>query len=136
LNLLLGAAIGLLVSLILRRWVANPRVLRRLRRIISLALLFLWELNVSAIRVAIIVLTPNIRSALRPCIVAFPLSVTTDKEITLLANLITLTPGTLSVDVSEDRSVLYVHVLNLTDRDQLIAEIANGFERKVREVFE
>lgn len=136
LNLLFGAAIGLLTSLLLRRWIAHPRVLRRLRRIVSLALLFFWELNVSAVRVAIIVLTPNIRGALRPGIVAFPLHVTTDREITLLANLITLTPGTLSVDVSEDRRVLYVHVLNLRDRDALIAEIANGFERKVQEVFE
>jgi multicomponent Na+:H+ antiporter subunit E len=52
-----------------------------------------------------------------------------------LANLITLTPGTLSVDVSEDRSVLYVHALSFTTREAFIAEIANGFERQVKEVF-
>ena len=59
------------------------------------------------------VLTPDLRGSLRPAIVAFPLTVKSDAEITLLANLITLTPGTLSVDVSEDRAVLYVHVLTL-----------------------
>jgi multicomponent Na+:H+ antiporter subunit E len=106
-----------------------------LRRIISLAVLFLYELMVSAIRVAIVVVTPDLKSALRPAIVAVPLTVKSDAEITLLANLITLTPGTLSVDVSDDRSLLYVHVLTLSTREALIADIAAGFETKVKEVF-
>jgi multicomponent Na+:H+ antiporter subunit E len=135
LNLLLGAGIGTLTALVLRNWFASPRVLLRMKRIIALAMLFLWELMVSAVRVAVIVLTPDIKSALRPAIIAFPLSVKSDAEITLLANMITLTPGTLSVDVAEDRSVLYVHVLHLADRDTLIAEIAQGFETRIREVF-
>ena len=111
LNLLLGAAIGVL------------------------AVLFLYELGVSAVRVAIVVLTPNLNAALHPAIIAFPLTVTSDAEITLLANLITLTPGTLSVDVSEDRRFLYVHALAYGSRESLIADIAGGFEAKVREVF-
>lgn len=135
LNLLFGAAIGALAALLLRSAFAPPRALRKLRRIISLALLFLYELMVSAIRVAIIVLTPDLKSALRPAIVAVPLTVKSDAEITLLANLITLTPGTLSVDVSDDRSLLYVHVLTLSTREALIADIASGFETKVKEVF-
>jgi multicomponent Na+:H+ antiporter subunit E len=135
LNLLLGGAIGTLVVLLLRRNLAPPRGLRRLQRVVSLALLFLYELGVSAIRVAVVVLSPNLKAALRPAIVAFPLSVKSDAEITLLANLITLTPGTLSVDVSEDRSLLYVHVLTIGTREALIAEIAGGFEAKVREVY-
>lgn len=134
LNLLLGGAIGALAVLLLRRELAPPRRFRQIRRIASLALLFLWELGVSAVRVAIIVLSPNLKSALRPAIIAFPLSVQSDAEITLLANLITLTPGTLSVDVSDDRSLLYVHVLQLTTREALIADIAGGFEAKIREI--
>jgi multicomponent Na+:H+ antiporter subunit E len=135
LNLALGAGVGAITALVLRNWLARPLALRRLRRITSLALLFLWELIVSAVRVAFIVVRPNLKASLRPAIVAFPLTVKSDAEITLLANLITLTPGTLSVDVADDRSVLYVHVLDLVSRDQLIAEIAGGFERKVQEVF-
>lgn len=135
LNLALGAGVGAITALVLRNWLARPLALRRLRRITSLALLFLWELIVSAVRVAFIVVRPNLKASLRPAIVAFPLSVKSDAEIALLANLITLTPGTLSVDVADDRSVLYVHVLDLVSRDQLIAEIAGGFERKVQEVF-
>ena len=135
LNLALGAAVGAATALVLRNWLARPLALRRLRRIASLAVLFLWALVVSAVRVAFIVVRPNLKASLRPAIVAFPLTVKSDAEITLLANLITLTPGTLSVDVADDRSVLYVHVLDLVSRDQLVAEIAGGFERKVQEVF-
>lgn len=136
LNLALGAGIGAVTALLLRNGFATPMKAGRLRRIASLGLLFLWEIMVSAVRVALIVLRPDLRTSLRPAIVAFPLSVKSDAEIALLANLITLTPGTLSVDVADDRSALYVHVLHLTDRDRLIADIAGGFERKVREAFE
>ncbi|WP_240232865.1 Na+/H+ antiporter subunit E [Devosia lacusdianchii] len=135
LNVLLGAAVGGAAALLLRHWFGGAPMLRKLRRALSLAVLFLYELNVSAVRVGLIVLTPDLRSALRPAIVAFPLTVKSDAEIALLANLITLTPGTLSVDVSDDRATLYVHVLNLASREQLIADIARGFERKVQEVF-
>ena len=134
-NLLLGAAIGAGTALLLRHWFVSPLVLRRLRRIAALALLFIRELLVSAVRVAVIVVTPNLRARLRPAIIAFPLSVKSDAEITLLANLITLTPGTLSVDVSEDRRFLHIHVIDLSDREAFIAGIATGFERQVMEAF-
>lgn len=135
LNLLLGAALGFVISLLLRQSLQEHVSLRRMRAALSLAGLFVRELMISAVRVSIIVLTPDLKSALRPAIIAFPLTVTSDAEITLLANLITLTPGTLSIDVSADRSTLYVHVLALSTREALIAEIAGGFEAKVREFF-
>ena len=135
LNLLFGAAIGTLAVLLLRRNLASPKGLRRLCDLFSLAMLFFYELGASAVRVTIVVLSPDLKAALRPAIIAFPLSVKSDAEITLLANLITLTPGTLSVDVSDDRSLLYVHALTIGTREALIADIAGGFEAKVREVF-
>ena len=70
-----------------------------------------------------------------PRIFAYPLKLDRDFEITLLANLITLTPGTLSVDVSEDRSILYVHAVDCSDPDSTRQDIANGFERKIMEAF-
>lgn len=136
LNLVFGGLIGGVAVFVLREALARPRALRRTRRILSLAVLFLYELVVSAVRVAIVVLRPDMSRAVRPAIVAVPLTVKSDAEITLLANMITLTPGTLSVDVSPDKSVLYVHALYMDDRDAMIADIANGFEKKVREVFE
>jgi multicomponent Na+:H+ antiporter subunit E len=75
------------------------------------------------------------RLDLQPGIFAFPLTVTSDFEITLLANLITLTPGTLSVDVSEDRRFLYVHAVDCSNIEATKRDIANGFERKIMEAF-
>lgn len=135
LNMALGAVVASLAVLLLRRQLAPPRALRQLRRVVSLVLVFFYELGVSAVRVAMVVLAPNLKSV-KPGIVAFPLTVKSDAEIALLANMITLTPGTLSIDVSEDRKLLYVHALTLDSREALIAEIAGGFEAKVREVFE
>jgi multicomponent Na+:H+ antiporter subunit E len=73
---------------------------------------------------------------MRPGVVAVPLELQTDAAITLLANLITLTPGTLSLDVSADRRVLYVHTMYLDDVEQFRREIKEGFERRVIEVFQ
>ncbi|QYO77905.1 Na+/H+ antiporter subunit E [Devosia salina] len=136
LNLVFGGLIGGVAVLVLREALASPRTLRRVRRVVSLTLLFVYELMVSAVRVAIVVVRPDISKAVRPAIIAFPLTVKSDAEITLLANMITLTPGTLSVDVSADKSVLYVHALHMDDRKAMIADIASGFEKKVSEVFE
>jgi multicomponent Na+:H+ antiporter subunit E len=91
--------------------------------------LFLRELVLSALRVAWLVVQPKPR--LHPGIIAYPLTVTTDAQITLLANMITLTPGTLSIDVSDDRRTLYVHAIDVTDREALIGSIAAGFETKI-----
>ena len=135
LNLLLGAGFGVVAIWLLRSTLAPPRAIHKLRQLLLLIWLFLRELTASALRVAIVVLTPDLKSALNPAIVAFPLDVKTDVEITLLANLITLTPGTLSVDVSEDCSTLYVHTLTLSTREALIADIAGGFEARIRELF-
>jgi multicomponent Na+:H+ antiporter subunit E len=136
LNLLFGGVIGSFVVLFLRNALVGRRSLRRARRIVSLIWLFLYELMLSAFRVARMVMQPNLKQTLRPAIVAVPLTVKTDWQITLLANLITLTPGTLSIDVANDRSVLFVHALTLDDRQELIAGIVNGFEKKIAEVFE
>ena len=67
-------------------------------------------------------------------IVAVPLDVETDGEITLLANLISLTPGSLCLDVSEDRKTLYVHVMFLDDVEECRRELKEGFERRVLEL--
>jgi multicomponent Na+:H+ antiporter subunit E len=134
-NLLFGAMVAGLALLLMRDRVERPGLLRRVRRVLALAWLFLVELVVSAVRVAVLVARPDMQRHLKPGIVAFPLTVTSDAEITLLANLITLTPGTLSVDVSPDRKVLYVHAISLKDRDALIREIAGGFETKILRAF-
>jgi multicomponent Na+:H+ antiporter subunit E len=134
-NLLFGAIVGGIGLFIVRDRVESPRLLHKARRFVALVGLFVFELILSASRVALLVIRPDMRRALRPAIIAFPLTVKSNAEITLLANLITLTPGTLSVDVSEDGKTLYVHALNCIDKESLIRDIARGFETKVAEAF-
>ncbi|MFC3075818.1 Na+/H+ antiporter subunit E [Shinella pollutisoli] len=134
-NLVLGLAVAALALFFVRghaRAGARPAAVRP-GRLLSLLALFVKELALSAWRVAVLVARP--RMVLRPGIFAFPLTVTSDFEIALLANLITLTPGTLSVDVSEDRRVLYVHALDCSDPAGARRGIAEGFERKIMEAF-
>jgi len=135
LNILLGWSIGLVALWFVRKDIANPVLFDKARRIVSLTMLFFYELALSAIRVAFLVLTPNLKAQLKPAIIAFPLTAKSDQEITLLANLITLTPGTLSVDVSKDRQFIFVHVLSITEKSEVINSIAQGFEDKIIEVF-
>jgi multicomponent Na+:H+ antiporter subunit E len=133
LNLAFGALVGGVGLFLVRDRVQGPRLWRKAWRLLALMVLFLRELVASAIRVGILVLRPNIRRHIRPVIVAFPLRLTSDGEITLLANMITLTPGTLSVDVSEDRKLLLVHAIDCHDEEALIRDIANGFEARIIE---
>jgi len=132
-NLLLGFVLGAIALAIVRQSIGRGAYVFRAGRILSLALLFLKELALSAWTVALTVLKP--RMDIKPGIFAFPLTVDRDFEITLLANLITLTPGTLSVDVGDDGRTLYVHALDCSDPQAARKAIAEGFERKIMEAF-
>src|SRR5437868_6679609 len=90
---------------------------------------FIWELIRGVVMVAALVLRPGLR--LQPAIIAYPLTVSTDAQITLFANLITLTPGALSVDVSDDRKTLYIHTIDLRNRDWLVGRLASVLETRV-----
>jgi multicomponent Na+:H+ antiporter subunit E len=105
----------------------------RLFRILKLVLVFLREFTVSVYKVARLVLSPHMRYT--PAAFRFPLRLTRDSHITLLANLITLTPGTLTVDVTEDRSALIIHAIDSPDIEATRAEIRDGFERLILEAF-
>ena len=92
----------------------------------GLAATFIKELTVSSVRVTYIVLSPTLR--IKTGFIAYPLKTDRDIEITLLANLITLTPGTLSVDVSEDKKILYIHTIDATNPEKLKNDIRKTFE--------
>ena len=95
---------------------------------------FLYELTVSSLQVAWDVITPGHRS--RPGIMAVPLDLDEPIQITVLANLISLTPGSLSLDVSPDGTTLYVHEMFVDDPDETRRRIKAGFERLVREAMQ
>ncbi len=108
------------------------RILRKTVLVAEFILFFIWDLILANLRVAWDVITP--RGYKRPGVIAIPLDARTDLEITLLANFITLTPGTLSLDVSADRSLLYIHAMFIDDPDTLRREIKQGLERRLLEV--
>ena len=132
-NLVFGFVLAAVALYLIREQVGYVGYVTRSWRVISLAALFVYELILSAWRVAILVLSPKMN--VKPGIFAYPMKVDRDGEITLLANLITPTPGTLSVDVSDDRRTLYVHAIDCSDVDQTRRDIAEGFERKILEAF-
>lgn len=108
-------------------------IIRRIFASLSFVVFLLKELLLANIQVARSILGP--RARLEPCIVAVPLDLRGDFQITLLANLVTLTPGTLSLEVAEDRSVLWVHALHADDAEVLRRDIKEGFERRIQEMF-
>ena len=71
---------------------------------------------------------------MKPGIVKVPLTIQSNLGITFLANMISLTPGTLSLDVSNDKKVLYVHAMYVTDKEEFIDSIKNGFEKRILEI--
>ena len=101
----------------------------RLGKSVKFFFYFLWQVVISSVRVAAMVLSPKL--PINPGVVAVPLRLKSDAQITLLANLITLTPGTLSLDVSADRKYIYVHVIDLDNVKAFRKEIAEGFEQRI-----
>ncbi|WP_321428846.1 Na+/H+ antiporter subunit E [uncultured Methanolobus sp.] len=99
---------------------------------------FLYVLIVEIIKanvmVAKIVLQPKID--IKPGIIAVPIDSKTDIGITAIANTITLTPGTLTIDVSEDKSILYVHAIDATDPEGVAQSIKEDLEKYTMEAFE
>ena len=111
----------------------NPAL--RIWRFVVLLLVFLRELLMSSLRVASITVAPTID--VRSGVVEYPLDVTTDREITALANLITLTPGTMTLDVAPDKRRLYIHTMAVEtdDGSEVIAEIKDSLEKHVHLAF-
>lgn len=103
-------------------------------RAIAFFLFYVKEIVLATVRVAHDVLTPTFY--MNPGVIGVPLDVTSDVEIAVLANLVSLTPGTLSLDVSSDRKVLYIHVMyidgNDVDRQRRI--LKQDLERRVIEL--
>lgn len=100
---------------------------------LELLTFFLMELVKANIQVVYAVFRPN--RELKPAIIKIPLEVKTDLGISFLANMITLTPGTLTLDVSSDRRFLFVHVLNTDDIQKTIEEIKSGFETRLVRIY-
>lgn len=131
-TLVVGFIAGFATLFVTRRATGTEAYTTKARGAVVLALVFIRELVEANLRLAYDVMTPT--HYMRPAIVAVPLDAKSDFEITLLANLITLTPGTLALHVSEDRSVLYIHSVYTPDADRVRRGIKEGLERRILEL--
>lgn len=127
-----GYILGILLLWVLKRFVPGDFYLRRVINIVKLILLFIKELVSSNIDIVKLVYKPKLD--VEPGIFAMPIDLKSDWEITLLANLITLTPGTLTIAVSDDQSHLYIHAMDIDTIDESIHSIKDTFEKAIMEV--
>lgn len=131
-GLLKGFGLGYVALWLCRPLLPESGYFRKPFQLARFALFFLWQLLLANLRVAYDVVTPRLH--MRPSILAIPLDARTDDEITLLAGLITLTPGTLSMEVSADRRTLFIHAMFVEDAERFRRELKEGFERRLLEV--
>lgn len=131
-NFAVGFVLAFLVLRLTQHSDTAVHYVKRVRLLLFFIGFFLKELVISSLRVAVLVLSPTMK--MRPAIVAIPLEVRSEAAITMLGNLITLTPGTLALDVSSDYSTMYVHAMNVVDVAAFREGIKNGFERRILEL--
>jgi multicomponent Na+:H+ antiporter subunit E len=128
-NFAFGFGLGFLVLLFAGPVIGSANYVPRVMHALGLIAFVAWDLLLSNFQVAFDVLRPRLR--LKPGVIAIPLDAKTDAEIVLLANLITLTPGSLSLDVSADRQMLYLHVMHFDDPEAVRRKVKDGFERRI-----
>ena len=131
-NLVVGFLFGYVVLWLVQPVLGKTSYFRRVPQATRFLGYFLMELALANLVVARDVLSPRPRR--RPGVVAVPLDARTDAEITFLSIVILLTPGTLVLDVSEDRTKLYVHTMFLDTPEELCEAVKDGFERRVLEL--
>lgn len=127
-----GFVLGFVALWVTGRALGGDEYGRKALAILRLAFLFLRELVIANLKVAYDIVTPT--HHMRPGVVAIPLELESDAEIALLANLISLTPGTLALDVSVDRKTIYIHAMYITDVEKVRSSIKNGLEKWILEV--
>lgn len=132
--LLFGYVLGYIILWLFQKSPGSQKYFKEVPLVIEFVLFLLWEIVVSNVRLTITILSPH--PQLRPAVIAVPLDIKSEIGIVMLANMITLTPGTLSLDISSSRKTLYVHVFDLDDPEDFIYKIKNNFERRVMEIVE
>ncbi|MDZ7775436.1 MAG: Na+/H+ antiporter subunit E [Bacteroidales bacterium] len=133
-NFLFGFVAAFFVLWFVKRKSKDAKYFNRVPKTLSFLFLFVKEVIKGSLKIGYDIITPS--HYMNPGIIAVPLDAATDLEITLLANSITLTPGTTSLAVSEDRSTLYVYnvYIDKTSKNNNVLDIKNGLEKKLLEV--
>jgi len=129
-----GVLLGLLLPWFAASVVRDPRLPRSLSGTLVLMGIVGWDILLANIDVACRVLGPE--RSLAPAFLWVPLEVETPEAITLLASIITLTPGTLSADISHDRRFLLVHALHAPEPQRMVDGIKSRYEARLKRLFE
>ena len=130
-NFMFGFLIGFGVLWIMNRNDSDRRYFYKVPRVISFIFYFIYEMIKANIQVAYDVMTP--KYFMRPGVVKYPLNAKTEMEINLLSTMISLTPGTLILDISEDKTTMYIHVMYLQDPEKFVRDTKSGLERRLLE---
>lgn len=133
-NLITGFLLGYVVLYLMRGVFGGGQYFSKGAQVVRFVLFFSWELIIANVRVARDVLRPG-PLRLQPRVIAVPVDLHSAVPLTLLANVLSLTPGTLSLDISDDKKTLFVHAINSPDEEQTVLEIKNGFEKLVSDLF-
>ncbi|WP_341862651.1 Na+/H+ antiporter subunit E [Gymnodinialimonas sp. 57CJ19] len=129
-----GLILGILIPWATSIWWPDTPQGFRLGKMTSYAVIVLWDILVANVQVAWIVLSVS-NAKLKPAWIVVPLDLRLPEAITLLAGTITLTPGTVSSDISDEGHSLLVHVLHTDDPDAVRDDIKNRYERRLKEIF-
>ena len=129
----LAAVLALAIPLLTERFRPDHPRIRNWAAVVRLVFVVLWDIVVSNVQVALLILGPERRIA--PRFVWLPLDVRDPHAIASLAGIITMTPGTLSADLTDDRRHLLVHALNAGDEAALIAGIKQRYEAPLMRIF-
>ena len=133
-QILLGFLLALALPLFtVRFWPDRPR-LRQPLKILAYVLMLFWDITLANLTVARLILGPT--SRLRPAFLRLPLELSNDFAIVVLSSTISLTPGTVSADISPDRRSLLIHALDVENPEQTVAQLKNRYERPLQEIFE
>lgn len=133
-HIVLGLILGWAIPVLTIHFWPETVIIRKPLMLIKYTIVLLFDIIMANFTVARLILGNPDR--LQPVFVKLPLDLDSDLAISLLANSITLTPGTLSAQLSEDCSYLLVHALNETDPESLIATIKQRYEHPLKEIFE
>lgn len=132
-HVLLGLALAIGIPKLIAAFLDHLAPVQNKSAALRLIFLVTWDIVIANITVARLVLGPN--SRLSPMFVEVPLEITNPKSIALLASIITMTPGTVSADLSQDNRLLLVHALDCSDGPGLIADIKKRYEKPLLEIF-
>jgi len=133
LNIFLGLLLSYILFLIYGNFSVSNRRKIKILKILNLFAYFIWELILANLRVALEVVRPKL--SMTPAIIEVPLEITRPYELLIFTGMVTLTPGSLTINFTDDNKTVYIHTMYYTSADEFRSYIKNGFEKKIIEAF-